>query len=112
MDEQILKSIVDSILQNVNLDDLNDEFMQLLMPKVKSRLDSEDLYSLSFTPIQSLYFATLIRKYKINEFTDTINYIINSLIGNTNKADRPMNPNEFQRLTDEEDPIEHTVELY
>lgn len=109
VDEQILKSIVDSILQNVNLDDLNDEFMQLLMPKVKSRLDSEDLYLLSFTPIQSSYFAILIRKYKIDEFTDTINYIINSLIGNINKADRPMNPNEFQNLTDKEDPIEHTV---
>ena len=111
IDEQILKSIVNSVLQNISFDSLNDEFMTILIPKLMYKLgNNNSIFELSFRPIQSYYFSTLIKKYKYNEFTDIIDYIIESQIDDRKtKARRPLNPNEFQYLTDKEDPIDNTL---
>lgn len=84
--------------------------MDLLIDDLKIKINDENILYLAFINIHSSYFATLIHKYKYDSFTNTVNYIINTLIGdNSTKAQRPLDPAEFQNLTDEEDPIDNVL---
>lgn len=110
VDEQILIAITDSVLVNLNFAELKDKFMDLLVDNLKIKINDENILYLAFINIHSSYFSTLIRKYKYDNFTNTVNYIINTLIGdNSTKAKRPLDPAEFQNLTDEEDPIDNIL---
>ena len=75
-----------------------------------NKLNNEDLYSLTFINMQSSYFSALVKKYKYDDFTNTVNDIIGILIDDkSTKVKRPLNPAEFQNLTDKEDPIDNIL---
>ena len=110
VDEQILIAITDSVLSNLDFKELKDKFMDILVEDLKNKINDERILYLTFIDIYSSYFSTLIRKYKYDDFINIVNYIINILIDdNSTKTKRPLDPAEFQNLTDEEDPINNIL---
>lgn len=110
VDEQILNSIVNSILNNLHYDELGNEFLVLFNDKLISKLNDPDIVKLTLHTVDASYFAKLIREYKLDSFTDEINNLIDLLIGDdSTKAKRPLNPNDFQYLSDDQDPINNTL---
>jgi len=84
--------------------------MDILVEDLKNKINDEQVLCLAFIDIHSSYFSTLISKYKYDDFTNTVNYIINALINDdSTKTKRPLDPAEFQNLTDEEDPIDNVL---